>query len=126
MASRKKTMYVWLGITAALFAVMYAITQFSQQSKEKITQSMLESCEKNMPFSEAWQNDMVVNKLDKMPVELVAKQYCNCTLGETFTGMNDQAIRQMTKATQQELIELLGGEKAMHERHLSCLKNIKP
>ncbi len=125
MANRKKSMYVWVAITIGLFLLMFFITQFSQLSKDSMIEKMVEDCNKNVPFSESFQKEINELGLNTQPIEKVSEQYCQCTLVEPFSSMNDEQMKQFIGSNTQERLELLGGQENINNRHFDCLKSIK-
>ena len=79
-AARKKakakirTIRIWAWVILALLAATALLSQCAM-SKPQAKQKIIESCVKNIPFAEKWQNDLRARGLDSNNTRLAA-DYC--------------------------------------------------
>ncbi|MCG7656955.1 hypothetical protein [Wielerella bovis] len=123
--SRKKrrTIIIWLRVIALLFALFFLLSQCGM-SKPKAKAMIVESCIKNVPFAEKWQQDLAQRSLKDDNGKLVA-QYCVCMWDEPLQKLSAKQIQSFSKISPQEQLALLGGEQAFVERDRQCVANLK-
>lgn len=120
---KRRTVVIWLRVIAVLFAGFFLLSQWGM-SKPKAKAMIVESCIKNVPFAEKWQQDLAQRSLKDENGKLVT-QYCLCMWDEPLQKLSAKQIQSFSKISPQEQLALLGGEKAFVERDKQCVANLK-
>lgn len=117
-----RTIRIWAWIIMLLLLSFYFLSQCAL-SKPKAKQTIIESCIKNVPFSEKWQTDLknvgLGDKSDK-----VINQYCVCMWDEPLEKLNDKQIQSFSKNSPQEQLSLLGGAANFDARDKQCIAKL--
>lgn len=122
-AKKRRTVIIWLRVIAALFMVLFFLSQCAM-SKKQATVNIMESCIQNVPFAPKWQQDLAQNNLIDESGQLV-KQYCVCMWQEPLSQLSEQQIQSFAKLSTQEQLQLLGGEEAFITRDKQCFEQLK-
>lgn len=128
-AARKKakakirTIRIWTWVILALLAVTALLSQCAM-SKPQAKQKIIESCVKNIPFAEKWQNDLRARGLDSNNTRL-AVDYCKCMWEQPLDRLSEKQIRSFGKLGAQEQLNLLGGAYAFEARDKQCVTDLK-
>ena len=128
-AARKKakakirTIRIWAWVILALLAATALLSQCAM-SKPQAKQNIIESCIKNIPFSDKWQADLKARGLEGQGDKVIA-DYCTCMWERPLDKLSDKQIRSFSKISAQEQLKLLGGADAFEERDRQCVANLK-
>ena len=128
-AARKKakakicTIRIWAWVILALLAATALLSQCAM-SKPQAKQKIIESCVKNIPFAEKWQNDLRARGLDSNNTHLAA-DYCKCMWEQPLEKLNGKQISSFGKLGAQEQLNLLGGTHAFEARDKQCVADLK-
>ncbi len=120
---KRRTLLNWIRVTALLFAGLFLLNQCGM-SKPKAKAEIIESCVKNVPFAEKWQQDLQRRGLTDADGKLV-RQYCVCVWNESLDNLNTKQIQSFASISAQERLALLGGEEAFNARDRQCIDNLK-
>ena len=129
LAARKKakakirTIRIWAWVILALLAATALLSQCAM-SKPQAKQKIIESCVKNIPFAEKWQNDLRARGLDSNNTRLAA-DYCKCMWEQPLEKLNGKQISSFGKLGAQEQLDLLGGAHAFEARDKQCVADLK-
>lgn len=128
-AARKKakakirTIRIWAWVILALLAATALLSQCAM-SKPQAKRNIIESCIKNIPFSNKWQADLKARGLEGQGDKVIA-DYCTCMWERPLDKLSDKQIRSFSKISAQEQLKLLGGADAFEERDRQCVANLK-
>lgn len=128
-AARKKakakirTIRIWAWVILALLASTALLSQCAM-SKPQAKRNIIESCIKNIPFSDKWQADLKARGLEGQGDKVIA-DYCTCMWERPLDKLSDKQIRSFSKISAQEQLKLLGGADAFEERDRQCVANLK-
>ncbi|WP_308023484.1 hypothetical protein [Neisseria oralis] len=128
-AARKKakakirTIRIWAWVILALLAATALLSQCAM-SKPQAKRNIIESCIKNIPFSDKWQADLKARGLEGQGDKVIAN-YCTCMWERPLDKLSDKQIRSFSKISAQEQLKLLGGADAFEERDRQCVANLK-
>ena len=128
-AARKKakakirTIRIWAWVVLALLAATALLSQCAM-SKPQAKRNIIESCIKNIPFSDKWQADLKARGLEGQEDKVIA-DYCTCMWERSLDKLSDKQIRSFSKISSQEQLKLLGGADAFEERDRQCVANLK-
>lgn len=128
-AARKKakakirTIRIWAWVILALLAATALFSQCAM-SKPQAKRNIIESCIKNIPFSDKWQADLKARGLEGQGDKVIA-DYCTCMWERPLDKLSDKQIRSFSKISAQEQLKLLGGADAFEERDRQCVANLK-
>lgn len=128
-AARKKakakirTIRIWAWVILALLAATALLSQCAM-SKPQAKRIIIESCIKNIPFSDKWQADLKARGLEGQGDKVIA-DYCTCMWERPLDKLSDKQIRSFSKISAQEQLKLLGGADAFEERDRQCVANLK-
>ena len=128
-AARKKakakirTIRIWAWVILALLAATALLSQCAM-SKPQAKRNIIESCIKNIPFSDKWQADLKARGLEGQGDNVIA-DYCTCMWERPLDKLSDKQIRSFSKISAQEQLKLLGGADAFEERDRQCVANLK-
>ena len=128
-AARKKakakirTIRIWAWVILALLAATALLSQCAM-SKPQAKRNIIESCIKNIPFSDKWQADLKARGLEGQGDKVIA-DYCACMWERPLDKLSDKQIRSFSKISAQEQLKLLGGADAFEERDRQCVANLK-
>lgn len=118
-----RTLINWMRVTVLLFAGFFLLGQLGM-GKPKAKAAIIQSCIKNVPFAERWQNDLKIRGLQDLDGHLV-DEYCNCMWAEPLQRLSDKEIHSFAKLTAQQQLDLVGGEVAFVQRDKQCLDTLK-
>ena len=118
-----RTIRIWAWVILALLAVTALLSQCAM-SKPQAKQKIIESCVKNIPFAEKWQNDLQARGLDSNNTRLAA-DYCKCIWEQPLEKLNGKQISSFGKLGAQEQLDLLGGAHAFEARDKQCVADLK-
>ena len=119
-AARKKakakirTIRIWAWVILALLAATALLSQCAM-SKPQAKRNIIESCIKNIPFSDKWQADLKARGLEGQGDKVIA-DYCTCMWERPLDKLSDKQIRSFSKISAQEQLKLLGGADAFEAR----------
>lgn len=118
-----RTIRIWFWVVMALFAGFFFLSQCAL-SKPKAKQAIMDSCVKNVPFSEKWQAELKAQGLEGQSDEVIGA-YCTCMWDEPLEKLTEKQIQSMSKISAQEQLDLLGGAAAFEARDNQCMANLK-
>ena len=118
-----RTIRIWAWVILALLAATALLSQCAM-SKPQAKQKIIESCVKNIPFAEKWQNDLRARGLDSNNTRLAA-DYCKCMWEQPLEKLNGKQISSFGKLGAQEQLDLLGGAHAFEARDKQCVADLK-
>ena len=118
-----RTLRIWMWVIALLFAGVFFLSQCAL-SKPKAKQAIVESCVKNVPFSEKWQADLQAKGLAGQSDRLI-EGYCICMWDEPLEKLTEKQIQSMSKISAQQQLDLLGGAAAFEARDKQCVSALK-
>ena len=118
-----RTLRIWLWVVALLFAGFFFLSQCAL-SKPKAKQAVVESCIKNIPFSEKWQADLKAKGLAGQSDKFI-QSYCVCMWDEPLEKLTEKQIQSMSKMSSEEQLDLLGGAAAFEARDKQCVDGLK-
>ena len=118
-----RTIRIWAWVILALLAATALLSQCAM-SKPQAKQKIIESCVKNIPFAEKWQNDLQARGLDSNNTRLAA-DYCKCMWEQPLEKLNGKQISSFGKLGAQEQLNLLGGAPAFEARDKQCVADLK-
>lgn len=127
-AARKKakakirTIRIWAWIILSLLAATALLSQCAM-SKPQAKQNIIESCVKNIPFAEKWQQDLTAQNLDPQNSGL-AVRYCRCMWEQPLNKLSEKQISGFGTLTAQEQLNLLGGAEAFENRDRQCVADL--
>ncbi|HFC8547391.1 TPA: hypothetical protein ACFRG8_001515 [Neisseria lactamica] len=128
-AARKKakakirTIRIWAWVILALLASTALLSQCAM-SKPQAKQKIVESCVKNIPFAEKWQNDLKARGLDSNNTRL-AVDYCKCMWEQPLDRLSEKQLASFGKLDAQRQLDLLGGANAFETRDKQCVADLK-
>ncbi|MDO4640372.1 MAG: hypothetical protein Q4A84_01535 [Neisseria sp.] len=118
-----RTIRIWLWVIAGLFAALFFLSQCAM-SKPKAKSAIIESCVKNVPFTEKWQADLNAAGLGGKSDEVI-QDYCLCMWNEPLDKLTDKQIHSMSSMDARKQLELLGGVEAFNRRDAQCIAGLK-
>lgn len=118
-----RTIRIWLWVIAGLFAGFFFLSQCAM-SKPKAKSAIIESCIKNVPFTDKWQADLKARGLEGQSEKLI-RDYCVCMWDEPLEKLTDKQIRSMSKIDAKAQLDLLGGADAFEKRDEQCVARLK-
>ena len=121
--SKIRTIRIWAWVILALLAATALLSQCAM-SKPQAKRNIIESCIKNIPFSDKWQADLKARGLEGQGDKVIA-DYCTCMWERPLDKLSDKQIRSFSKISAQEQLKLLGGADAFEERDRQCVANLK-
>lgn len=117
-----RTIRIWFWVVILMVLGFFGLSQCAM-SKPKAKETIIESCIKNVPYSEKWQQDLQANGLtgqsDKMIVD-----YCVCMWDEPLEKLNHNQLKSMSKISPEEQLALLGGAEAFNARDKQCIAKL--
>ena len=128
-AARKKakakirTIRIWAWVILALLAATALLSQCAM-SKPQAKRNIIESCIKNIPFSDKWQADLKARGLDADNTRL-ATDYCKCMWEQPLDRLSEKQVSSFGKLGAQEQLDLLGGTNAFEARDRQCVADLK-
>jgi len=128
-AARKKakakirTIRIWAWVILALLAATALLSQCAM-SKPQAKRNIIESCIKNIPFSDKWQADLKARGLEGQGDKVIA-DYCTCMWDKPLDKLSEEQIRSLGKLSPQEQLDLLGGAQAFEDRDRQCVAGLK-
>lgn len=118
-----RTIRIWSWIILSLLAGFFFLSQCAL-SKPKAKQAIIESCVKNIPFSDKWQADLKAHGLEGKGEQVIA-DYCICMWDEPLERLSEKQIQSFSKISAQEQLDLLGGAAAFETRDKQCVAGLK-
>lgn len=117
-----RTIRIWAFIVLSLLAV-FGLLSNCALSKPKAKQAIVDSCVKNVPFSEKWQSDLKTAGLEGQS-ERVINDYCICMWDEPLEKLSEKQIQSLSSISPQEQLNLLGGVQAFEARDKQCVASL--
>lgn len=117
-----RTIRIWAFIVLSLLAV-FGLLSNCALSKPKAKQAIVDSCVKNVPFSEKWQADLKTAGLEGQS-ERVINDYCICMWDEPLEKLSEKQIQSLSSISPQEQLNLLGGVQAFEARDKQCVASL--
>lgn len=117
-----RTIRIWAFIVLSLLAV-FGLLSNCALSKPKAKQAIVDSCVKNVPFSEKWQADLKTAGLEGQS-EWVINDYCICMWDEPLEKLSEKQIQSLSSISSQEQLNLLGGVQAFEARDKQCVASL--
>lgn len=121
--TRIRTIRIWAFVVLSLFAG-FGLLSNCALSKPKAKQAIVDSCVKNVPFSEKWQAGLKAAGLESQSERLIGG-YCLCMWNEPLEKLTEKQIQSLGKISPQEQLELLGGAQAFEARDKQCVAALK-
>ena len=122
-AKKRRTIVIWLRVIALMFLGLFFLSRCAMDKPQAIA-AIVESCIKNTPFAEKWQQDLAKRNLKDENGQFAA-QYCVCVWKEPLQKLSPQQIQSFAKISSEEQLKLLGGEQAFWARDAQCLQQLK-
>ena len=94
-AKKRRTVIIWLRITALLFAGFFLLSQCGM-SKARAQNAIMESCIQHVPSHPKWQADLQSRSL-KDDSGALAQQYCVCMWREPLDKLSSEQIQSFPK-----------------------------
>lgn len=114
-----RTIRIWAWIIMILLICTALLAQCAM-SKPSAKQAIIDSCVKNIPFSDKWQGDLKARGLAGKGEQVVG-QYCVCMWDEPLEKLSYKQITSFSKITPQEQLDLLGGAEDFEARDRRCV-----
>ena len=105
-----------------MFLGFFGLSQCAM-SKPKAKETIIESCVKNVPYSEKWQQDLQANGLAGQSDKVILN-YCVCMWDEPLEKLNHNQLKSMSKISPEEQLALLGGADAFNARDKQCIAKL--
>ncbi|UOO80891.1 hypothetical protein LVJ83_07800 [Uruburuella testudinis] len=118
-----RTIRIWFWVVMSLFAGFFFLSQCAL-SKPKAKQAIIESCIKNVPFSEKWQADLKTAGLEGQSAGVI-DDYCTCMWDEPLEKLTEKQIQSFSKISAQAQLDLLGGAARFEARDKQCMAALK-
>ncbi|MDO4906784.1 hypothetical protein [Neisseria sp.] len=118
-----RTIRIWAFVVLGLFAG-FGLLSNCALSKPKAKQAIVDSCVKNVPFSEKWQADLKAAGLEGKSEQFI-ESYCICMWDEPLEKLSEKQIQSFSKISPQEQLELLGGAEAFEARDRQCVAGLE-
>ena len=129
LAARKKakakirTIRIWAWVILSLLAATALLSRCAM-SKPQFKRNAIESCIKNIPFSDKWQADLKARGLEGQGDKVIT-DYCTCMWEQPLDKLSDKQLRSFGKLGAEAQLELLGGAQAFEARDRQCVANLK-
>lgn len=124
--AKLRTVRIWMWVIGLLFLLTMGLSKCAM-SKAQVKVEIIESCIKNVPFAEKWQQDLQANQLQDVDNKLISS-YCVCMWDKPLEALSQQQINDFSSLNPQQQLDLLGGASAFEARDKQCvaeLKNVK-
>lgn len=118
-----RTIRIWGWIIMSLLLGFFFLSQCAL-SKPKAKQAIIESCVKNIPFSDKWQADLKTVGLEGKGEQVIG-DYCVCMWDETLEKLSEKQIQSLSSLDAQGQLDLLGGAAAFEARDRQCVAGLK-
>ncbi|QEY24776.1 hypothetical protein [Neisseria animalis] len=118
-----RTVRIWTWIVMSLLISFFFLSKCAM-TKPEFKQSVIDSCVKNIPFSEKWQADLKAQGLEGQGNKVIA-DYCVCMWDEPLEKLSYQQVENFGKLSAQEQVDLLGGSAAFEDRDRRCVAGLK-
>ncbi|STZ75716.1 hypothetical protein [Bergeriella denitrificans] len=118
-----RTVRIWGWIIMAMLVSFFFLSKCAM-TKPEFKQSVIDSCIKNIPFSDKWQADLKARGLEDQSQAVVA-DYCVCMWEEPLEKLSYQQVENFSKISAQEQLDLLGGSEAFEARDRQCIAGLK-
>lgn len=119
---KRRTFIIWLRVIALMFAAFFFLSKCGM-SKSDAKMAIMESCIQNVPFSPQWQHALKERNLTDNSKRVVA-DYCVCMWNDPLQKLGVKQIQSFAKISQQEQLELLGGQEAFIQRDKMCMDKL--
>ncbi|MDO4249154.1 MAG: hypothetical protein Q4C79_09415 [Neisseria sp.] len=117
-----RTIRIWFWVVISMFLGFFFLSQCAM-SKPKAKEVIIESCVKNVPYSEKWQQDLQANGLAGQSDKVIL-DYCVCMWNEPLDKLNHNQLKSMSKISAEEQLALLGGADAFNARDKQCIAKL--
>ena len=117
-----RTIRIWFWVVILMFLGFFGLSQCAM-SKPKAKETIIESCVKNVPYSEKWQQDLQANGLAGQSDKVILN-YCVCMWDEPLEKLNHNQLKSMSKISPEEQLALLGGADAFNARDKQCIAKL--
>lgn len=118
-----RTIRIWGWIIMSLLLGFFFLSQCAL-SKPKAKQAIIESCVKNIPFSDKWQADLKTAGLEGKGEQVIG-DYCVCMWDEPLEKLSEKQIQSLSSLDAQGQLDLLGGAAAFEARDRQCVAGLK-
>lgn len=118
-----RTIRIWGWIIMSLL-LCFAFLSQCVLSKPKAKQAIIESCVKNVPFSDKWQADLKTVGLEGKSEQVIG-DYCVCMWDEPLEKLSEKQIQSLSSLDSQGRLDLLGGAAAFEARDRQCVAGLK-
>lgn len=118
-----RTIRIWGWIIMSLLLGFAFLSQCAL-SKPKAKQAIIESCVKNIPFSDKWQADLKTVGLEGKGEQVIG-DYCVCMWDEPLEKLSEKQIQSLSSLDAQGQLDLLGGAAAFEARDRQCVAGLK-
>lgn len=118
-----RTIRIWGWIIMSLLLGFFFLSQCAL-SKPKAKQAIIESCVKNIPFSDKWQADLKTVGLEGKGEQVIG-DYCVCMWDKPLEKLSEKQIQSLSSLDAQGQLDLLGGAAAFEARDRQCVAGLK-
>ena len=118
-----RTIRIWLWVIALLFAGFFFLSQCAM-TKPQFKARAVESCIKNVPFTDKWQADLKALGLNNHSEQLIA-DYCVCMWDKPLDRLTPKQIENFSSLSPQQQLDLLGGAAAFEARDKQCISSLR-
>lgn len=118
-----RTIRIWGWIIMSLLLGFAFLSQCAL-SKPKAKQAIIESCVKNIPFSDKWQADLKTVGLEGKGEQVIG-DYCVCMWDEPLEKLSEKQIQSLSSLDAQGQLDLLGGAASFEARDRQCVAGLK-
>lgn len=118
-----RTIRIWLWVIALLFAGFFFLSQCAM-TKPQFKARAVESCIKNVPFTDKWQADLKARGLSDPSNQLIA-DYCVCMWDKPLDKLTPKQIESFSSLSPQAQLDLLGGADVFDARDKQCVADLQ-
>ena len=118
-----RTIRIWLWVIALLFAGFFFLSHCAM-TKPQFKARAVESCIKNVPFTDKWQADLKARGLNAQSEQLIA-DYCVCMWDKPLDKLTPKQIETFSSLSPQQQLDLLGGAAAFEARDKQCVADLR-
>lgn len=115
-----RTIRIWLWVIALLFAGFFFLSQCAMD-KPKAKAAVVESCVKNVPFTDKWQAETARLGIGEKQQGQAIADYCVCMWDEPLDKLTNEQLQSLGSLKPQQQLELLGGAAAFDARDKQCM-----
>ncbi len=117
-----RTIRIWFWVVMSMLLGFFFLSKCAM-TKPQAKETIIESCVKNVPYSEKWQQDLQANGLAGQSDKVILN-YCVCMWDEPLEKLNHNQLKSMSKISPEEQLALLGGADAFNARDKQCIAKL--